>query len=65
MKRSGHVYYRHLQAEERLIARITRTQETEAMLVQQDGFLYPNWLADYELDREVEAHKVGEGHWVW
>jgi len=63
MKRSGHVYYNFKQSEERLVARLTRLQETEAMLVEQEDFLYPNYLSDYRHDREVRDHEIEPGLW--
>lgn len=62
MKRSGHVFYNFKQAEDRMIARLTKTQETEAMLVEQPPFHY-SYESDFLYDREVEAHQTSEGCW--
>lgn len=51
------------EAEDRMIAQLDRKAEVEAMLVQQDGFLYPNYQSDWLYDREVESHQTGPGSW--
>lgn len=63
--KSGRTFYNFKQAEDRLIARLTRAQETEAMLAEQDGYWYPNWQSDVLYDREVEQHQTGEGRWTF
>ena len=65
MKHSGHLYHRFLQAEDRMLERITRSQERDRALIEQAGFLYQSYERDNVLGSEVESHQVGEGHWQY